>query len=82
MKRVTISLMLLLMMTAVQAQRSYCVKRFLPHPERTKTERAATRAVVGNPKTYTGERRGLIILMEFQDVKFNNISASSLEGRR
>ena len=72
MRKTLLSFLLLLMATAVQAQRSYCVKRFLPHPERAKTERAATRAQVGNPKTYTGERRGLIILMEYQDVKFNN----------
>lgn len=72
MRKTLLSFLLLLTATAVQAQRSYCVKRFLPHPEKAKTERAATRAHVGNPKTYTGERRGLIILMEYQDVKFNN----------
>lgn len=72
MRRLLLSLTLLLMVAAVQAQRTPCVKRFIPYPDKVKKDRAATRAVVGNPKTYTGERRGLIILMEFQDLKFNN----------
>lgn len=71
MKRALISLMLLLIVTAVPAQRTKCVKRFIPHPEK-QTRAAATRAIIGNPKKYTGEKHGLIILMEFQDVKFNN----------
>ncbi len=72
MRRLLLSLTLLLMVAAVQAQRTPCVKRFIPYPDKVKKDRATTRAVVGNPKTYTGERRGLIILMEFQDLKFNN----------
>ena len=73
MRRLLFSLTLLLLAAAVQAQRTQCVKRFIPHPERQAcTRAAATRAVVGNPKKYEGEKHGLIILMEFQDVKFNN----------
>lgn len=72
MRRLLLSLTLLFMVAAVQAQRTPCVKRFIPYPEKATQNRAATRAQVGNPKTYTGERRGLIILMEYQDLKFNN----------
>lgn len=71
MRKTLLSLMLLLMVTAVQAQRTQCVKRFIPYPE--KHTRATTRTIAdGIPKKITGEKRGLIILMEFQDVKFNN----------
>ena len=71
MKKILLSIMLLLMTAAVQAQRTPCVRHLIPYPE--KQTRAATRTIpYGLPKIYTGERRGLIILMEFQDVKFNN----------
>ncbi len=72
MRKSIFSLLLLSFVTAGQAQRTKCVNRFIPYPE--KQTRAATRAVIGNPKTYTGEKRGLIILMEFQDTKFNNMN--------
>ncbi|MBQ9649489.1 MAG: M6 family metalloprotease domain-containing protein [Prevotella sp.] len=72
MKQILFSIALLLTATAVQAQRTKCVHRFIPYPEKAKQAHVATRAVVGNPKTYKGERRGLIILMEYQDLKFNN----------
>ena len=62
--------MMLLMAAAVQAQRTQCINRIIPYPE--KETKAKTRANIGNRKTYLGERRGLIILMEFQDTKFNN----------
>ena len=70
MRELLLSLLLLSFATAGQAQRTKCVNRFIPYPE--KQTRATTRTVVGNPKTYTGEKKGLIILMEFQDTKFVN----------
>lgn len=72
MRKILLSFILLLMAAAVQAQRTQCVRRFIPYPEKTKQARAITRANVGNPKTYEGSKRGLIILMEFQDTKFVN----------
>ena len=72
MNKTLLSIMLLFMMTAVQAQRTKCVHRIIPYPEKEKQDRAATRAQIGNPKKYSGERKGLIILMEFQDTKFND----------
>lgn len=68
MKQALLSLTLLLAAMAVQAQRTTCVNSIFPK----KSERAATRAVVGNPKTYLGEKKGLIILMEFPNLKFVN----------
>lgn len=70
MRKTLLSIMTLLMAAAVQAQRTQCINRIIPYPE--KETKAKTRANIGNQKTYLGERRGLIILMEFQDTKFNN----------
>lgn len=70
MRKTILSIMLLLMIATAQAQRTKCVHRFIPYPE--KQARATTRAAVGNPKIYEGSKRGLIILMEFQDTKFVN----------
>ena len=72
MRKILLSLLLLLMVTAVQAQRIPCANRLkLPYPE-NKTRAATRTGSTGIPKKITGEKRGLIILMEFQDVKFNN----------
>ena len=70
MRKTLLSIMTLLMAAVVQAQRTQCINRIIPYPE--KETKAKTRANIGNQKTYLGERRGLIILMEFQDTKFNN----------
>jgi M6 family metalloprotease-like protein len=76
MKKTLLSIMLLIMTTAVtQAQeRRECLtqagKRMYPHAVHKK--RAATRSQVGNPAIYKGEKRGLIILMEFPNLKFIN----------
>mgnify|MGYP002854417928 CR=1 FL=1 len=73
MRTTVLSILLLLLTVTVQAQPSKCVNRFIPYPEEQAAQaRATTRAVVGNPKKYSGERKGLIILMEFKDVKFVN----------
>lgn len=72
MKKTVLSIMMLLMAAAVQAQRTQCVHRFIPYPEKASQDRAVTRANIGKPKTYEGSKRGLIILMEFSDCKFIN----------
>ena len=75
MRKSLISMALFLLAVATQAQeRRECLtqagKRMFPQAVHKK--RAATRATIGNPVVYKGEKRGLIILMEFPDAKFNN----------
>ena len=65
MKQILLSFVLLCAAASVQAQRVPCVHSIFP-----KQSRPSTRAVVGNPKTYLGEKKGLIILMEFPNQKF------------
>ena len=73
MRKVIFSFILLLMAIAVQAQRTQCIHRVIPYPEKAQSQvRAARRAHVGNKNNYEGSKRGLIILMEFQDTKFVN----------
>jgi len=73
MRKFVFSFVLLLIAIAVQAQRTPCVHRFIPYPEKAQSQaRAVKRAHVGNPKTYEGSKRGLIILMEYPDCKFVN----------
>lgn len=66
--------MLLLFVIAVHAQRTKCVHRFIPYPEQEvqKEARAITRSPSGLYNHFSGEKRGLIILMNFQDVKFTD----------
>ena len=68
MKQTIIISMLLLMSAATHAQRVPCAKGFYPHG----TPRHATRAEPGKPTQYVGSKRGLIILMEFPNLKFIN----------
>ena len=70
MKKTLLSIMLLFFVTALQAQRVKCAHRFVPYPE--KEARATTRAQIGVPAHYTGTKKGLIILMNFQDVQFTD----------
>ena len=68
MKQTIIISMLLLMSAATHAQRIPCAKGFYPNG----TPRHATRAEFGKPTQYVGSKRGLIILMEFPNLKFIN----------
>ena len=68
MKQTIIISMLLLMSAATHAQRVPCAKGFYPNG----TPRHATRAEFGKPTQYVGSKRGLIILMEFPNLKFIN----------
>ena len=68
MKQTIIISMLLLMSAATHAQRIPCAKGFYPNG----VARHATRADLGTPKQYVGSKRGLIILMEFPNLKFVN----------
>ena len=68
MKQTIIISLLLLMSAATHAQRVPCAKGFYPHG----TPRHATRAEFGKPTQYVGSKRGLIILMEFPNLKFIN----------
>ena len=68
MKQTVIISMLLLMSAATHAQRVPCAKGFYPNG----TPRHATRAEFGKPTQYVGSKRGLIILMEFPNLKFIN----------
>ena len=70
MKKTLLFIILLLMVVTVQAQRVKCAHRFVPYPE--KEARATTRADAGVPTSYTGDKKGLIILMNFQDVQFTD----------
>lgn len=70
MKKTLLSIMLLLFVTALQAQRIKCAHRFIPYPE--KEARATTRTQLAVPTHYTGTKKGLIILMNFQDVQFTD----------
>ena len=56
------------MSAATHAQRVPCAKGFYPNG----TPRHATRAEFGKPTQYVGSKRGLIILMEFPNLKFIN----------
>ena len=74
MKSTIISITLLLLAAASQAQeRRECLtqagKRLFPQKNE---RRAATRASIGKPAVFKGEKRGLIILMEFPNQKFVN----------
>ena len=68
MKQTIIISLLLLMSAATHAQRIPCAKGFYPNG----TPRHATRAEFGKPTQYVGSKRGLIILMEFPNLKFIN----------
>ena len=68
MKQTIIISLLLLMSAATHAQRVPCAKGFYPNG----TPRHATRAEFGKPTQYVGSKRGLIILMEFPNLKFIN----------
>lgn len=68
MKQTIIISLLLLMSAATHAQRIPCAKGFYPNG----TPRHATRAEFGKPTQYVGSKRGLIILMEFPNLKFVN----------
>jgi dipeptidase D len=68
MKQTIIISLLLLMSAATHAQRVPCAKGFYPNG----TPRHATRAEQGKPTQYVGSKRGLIILMEFPNLKFIN----------
>lgn len=68
MKQTIIISLLLLMSAATHAQRVPCAKGFYPNG----TPRHATRAEFGKPTQYVGSKRGLIILMEFPNLKFVN----------
>jgi len=68
MKQTIIISMLLLMSAATHAQRVPCAKGFYPNG----VARHATRAEFGKPTQYVGSKRGLIILMEFPNLKFIN----------
>ena len=74
MKKTLLSIMLLFFVTALQAQRVKCAHRFIPYPEKEaqKEARATTRALSGVPNHFTGTKKGLIILMNFQDVQFTD----------
>jgi len=65
-----ILLLLLLVPAASQAQWRVPCARGIYHNQ--KSVRHLTRGHVGIPKSFLGEKRGLIILMEFPDSKFVN----------
>ena len=74
MKKTILSITLFLLAIATQAQeRRECLtqagKRMFP---KKLERRATTRAHIGDPGVFKGEKRGLIILMEFPNMKFTN----------